>query len=94
MSVNLDLERALDWRELDEFLASARGGSFYHTSTWLRSLVTVYGYRLGFFTLREGGRLLGVLPFAESARLGFRQRQSLYGQDLVAGSVSQQDRRP
>ena len=25
---------------------------------------------------------------------GFRQRQSLYGQDLVAGSVSQQDRRP
>ena len=71
------LERDLEGSELDAFLATARGACFYHGNTWLRSLAEVYGHRLGWFVAREGGRLLGLLPFAESRRFGLVHRQSL-----------------
>ncbi len=71
------LEREFDGAELDAFLATARGACFYHGNTWLRSLADIYGYRLGWLAAREGGRLLGLLPFAESRRYGLVHRQSL-----------------
>ena len=92
-----ELERSLDWQELDAFIAGARGASFYHGSLWLRSLAEVYGYRLGFITLREGGRLMGLLPFAETKRFGLLHRQSLpfgtYGGPAVAPELGEEEGR-
>lgn len=67
----------LDWAELDAFLATATGASFYHCSTWLAGLETVYGYRVGWLLRRSGGVLEGLLPFADSTRYGLVHRQSL-----------------
>ena len=77
MSTPFRIERRLDWAELDAFLATSSGGSFYHGSTWLRSLAAVYGLRLGWLVAREGGEIRGLLPFAESQRFGMVHRQSL-----------------
>ncbi|MBM4117683.1 hypothetical protein FJ251_08045, partial [bacterium] len=60
----------LDWAELDAFLATATGASFYQCSTWLRSLETVYGYRVGWLLRRAQGEIEGLLPFADSTRYG------------------------
>ena len=77
MADGITLQRRLDWQELDAFVATARGASFYHGATWLRSLEEVYGLRVGFLLRRAEGALEGVLPFVESARLGIVHRQSL-----------------
>lgn len=67
----------LDWAELDAFLATATGASFYQCSTWLRSLETVYGLRVGWLLRRAGGAIEGLLPFADATRYGLVHRQSL-----------------
>lgn len=86
--MGLALERDLDWEELDRFVATAPGATFYHGSTWLRGLAEVYGHRPGWLTLREGGDLRALLPFAETKRWGLVHRQSLpfgtYGGPLLA----------
>ncbi|MBN2171142.1 MAG: GNAT family N-acetyltransferase [Candidatus Krumholzibacteriota bacterium] len=86
--MGLALERELDWEELDRFAATAPGATFYHGATWLRGLAEVYGHRPGWLTMREGGALRALLPFAETRRWGLVHRQSLpfgtYGGPLLA----------
>jgi len=81
-------EETLEWVELEAFLASARGATFYHSSTWLRPLEEVYGYRVGFLTLRDAGSLKGLLPFVDRSRRGLVFRESLsfgsYGGPVLA----------
>jgi CelD/BcsL family acetyltransferase involved in cellulose biosynthesis len=81
----------LDWEELDAFLAGAAGASFYQTSTWLRGLVAVYGFRLGWYLRRQGGEIEGLLPFADNSRYGLVHRQSLpfgtYGGPALAATA-------
>ncbi len=89
--MGLARERILDWDELDRFVHAGRGACFYHTSTWLRGLEEVYGFVVGLYTWREGGELLGLLPFVDTVRLGLRHRQSLpfgtYGGPVLAADV-------
>ncbi len=77
MTSPIQIERQPNWDELDAFLATARGGNYYHGSTWLRILADIYGMRLGWYGIREGGELRALLPFAESRRFGLVHRQSL-----------------
>ncbi len=77
MSSPIQLEQRPDPGELDAFLATAVGGSYYHGSAWLSILADVYGLRLGWLTVRENGELRALLPFAESRRFGLVHRQSL-----------------
>ena len=81
-------ESSLDAAELDEFVLRARGATFYHCSTWLNSLASVYGYRLGYCTHRDGGELRALLPFADVSKHGLVHRQSLafgtYGGPITA----------
>ena len=51
--MGLDLERSLDWAELDAFVAAAPGATFYHGSAWLRSLQAACAHEIGFLTWRE-----------------------------------------
>jgi CelD/BcsL family acetyltransferase involved in cellulose biosynthesis len=73
----IQLERRVDHEELDAFLATAHGGSYYHGSAWLSILAEVYGLRLAWLVVREAGALRALLPFAESRRFGLVHRQSL-----------------
>ena len=49
----------------DEDLASCPGASFFHTTAWARVLKSTYGFSPAYFTLRESGGLLSILPFLE-----------------------------
>ena len=90
-------EERLDWDELEAFLVSARGATFYHSSTWLRPLEDVYGFRVGFLALRGDGQLRGLLPYAERRRLGLLFRESLsfgsYGGPLLAEGAGEEEGR-
>ncbi len=82
------LESSLDFAELDDFIGTARGANFYHCSTWIEALRSIYGHSIGFFTCREGGELRALLPFADVPKLGLIHRQSLpfgtYGGPVLA----------
>jgi len=75
--VDFRLETELDWGELDEFLQQCPGASFYQSSTFLKALREIYGYRIAFLSARRKGKLVALLPFAERRRYGLIVRESL-----------------
>ena len=69
--MKIRLETELDWRELDAFIEGVSGATFFQSSTFLTGLEAFCGYSVLALTLREGGALAALLPFAEKRRRGF-----------------------
>jgi len=67
--VKADFEHRPDREEIDRFVGSIPGATFFHTSAWLDSLEGAFGgFRASWLTVREGGGLVGVMPAVRIAR--------------------------
>ncbi len=51
--------------EWDSLLKSCANATIFHGSAWARVLCETYGYQPTYFLVREGNRLLGLLPCME-----------------------------
>jgi CelD/BcsL family acetyltransferase involved in cellulose biosynthesis len=58
----VDPTRSPGW---DELLGSHPDTNIFHTAAWARVLSGTYGYLPTYFTAREEGRLIALLPFME-----------------------------
>jgi hypothetical protein len=91
--VNVELEHRPPREELERFIGSVPGATFFHTHAWLDSLEKAFGdFRAHWLTARDAGVLAGVMPVVRIARGPFSYLWSLpfgtYGDPLAReGSV-------
>jgi hypothetical protein len=86
--VKAELEHRPPREELERFIGSFPGATFFHTAAWLDSLEKAYGdFRVLWFTAREGGVLAGAMPAVRISRGPFSYLLSLpfgtYGEPLA-----------
>ena len=86
--VKAELEHRPPREELERFIGSIRGATFFHTHAWLDSLEIAFGnFRALWLIAREAGALAGVMPVVRIARGPFSYLWSLpfgtYGEPLA-----------
>jgi hypothetical protein len=85
--VKAELEHRPPREELERFIGSVPGATFFHTHAWLDSLEHAFGgFRVLWLTARESDALAGVMPVVRIARGPFSYLWSLpfgtYGEPL------------
>jgi hypothetical protein len=86
--VKAELEHRPPREELERFIGSIPGATFFHTPAWLDSLEKAFGdFRVLWLTAREAGVLAGVMPVVRISRGPFLYLWSLpfgtYGEPLA-----------
>jgi hypothetical protein len=86
--VKAELEHRPPREELERFIGSIPGATFFHTPAWLDSLEKAFGdFRSLWITAREAGVLAGVMPAVRIARGPFSYLWALpfgtYGEPLA-----------
>ena len=62
--MNIDIEYDIDNEEIQEFVDSFPGATFFHTPAWMNILVASFpGFKGGWITARSRFSLTGVMPF-------------------------------
>ena len=61
----LQIVNPLEIPNWDDLVLATGKGSFFHSSAWARVLHESYGYKPVYFTYRENGNMLGLMPFME-----------------------------
>jgi hypothetical protein len=90
--VKAELEHRPPREELERFIGSIPGATFFHTPAWLDSLEKAFGdFSVLWLTAREAGVLAGVMPAVRLARGPFSYLWSLpfgtYGEPLARDSL-------
>jgi hypothetical protein len=76
--VKAELEHLPPREELERFIGSVPGATFFHTAAWLDSLETAFGdFRVIWLAVRDAGALAGVMPAVRIARGPFSYLWSL-----------------
>jgi hypothetical protein len=86
--VKAELEHRPPREELERFIGSIPGATFFHTCAWLDSLEKAFGdFKALWLTAREAGVLAGAMPVVRIARGPFSYLWSLpfgtYGEPLA-----------
>ena len=63
--MSLQIVNPLEISNWDDLVLATGKASFFHSSAWARVLAESYGYKPVYFTYRENGKMLGLMPFME-----------------------------
>jgi CelD/BcsL family acetyltransferase involved in cellulose biosynthesis len=63
--VNFPINNPAEHPDWDDLLLTNDQASFFHTAAWARVLCDAYDYKPLYLTLKENGRLVGLMPVME-----------------------------
>jgi len=64
-TVQISLLSDSEFADWDRFIATARGGTFFHTTAWMQSVRHAFGHRPVYLFARQDRKIVSVLPLFE-----------------------------